>query len=550
MIVRAYCYAYKRKKENESNGDVQFKDAPCYFFYYWIEKLVPKETHTSELPDFLGKFYKTLDSTAGENWCKVTYEDPDINTFALRKGVHDFTYDYDKIQNNVKQNGSTRGSEYIGYLNGIDSACRIVSAGCPKEGNSDPYCADFNKEYRVYCEQKVQELRAQLNNPNQAGSSGSFSDADVVSRVSANQWYSDCSLDKLPSRRIYGKFEEEEGEDVVDGEIVCKVDTVETNLTPVLSNYGEMKKYTKKIAKAWCKAISGATEAKGEKKVDNVVYYSLYYWLGGKVWESGRNDKPLPDVMSEIYLALETASHGITRVPTCTENIDQNLFNKMKKVFEYYYDYGTIKDCIQKSQTSESNCIQEYSSYLQEAVTAYNGMEQYCDGKDNVLRRICCKYFNEISNSSGGTNIPKPSELKSELDRIQETAMLEAEAASSTTTPTAPIISSILGLLGIPTLGFYLYKYNLLPPGIKNFFGGGRSSNNFGNRKIRSVRRNFDTLTEYTTENASTIGPTEYSTEHSTVESIDNSTIYNGPSRKERTNNTTDRRKNISYQNM
>ncbi|CAA9991326.1 KIR protein [Plasmodium knowlesi strain H] len=155
---------------------------------------------------------------------------------------------------------------------------------------------------------------------------------------------------------------------------------------------------------------------------------------------------------------------------------------------------------------------------------------------------------------------------------------------TSTTIPTTPIISSVIPLVGLPTIAFLLYKYtSIFSP-----------KNNSTNRGRRFDQQNLNTFMDSSTENSalqSTLDPTLYSTydstrsssynstydstnfsggnitdsatEHSgeysttvsgpesTYEYRDgNSTIYNRQPRKVRTNKNTQRRKNIGYHRM
>ncbi|ANQ05998.1 KIR protein, partial [Plasmodium coatneyi] len=448
MVLDAYCCAHKLKKEqSQSSGD------PCLFFYYWMEDKFHSHTDNRKLRDFMREIYETLKVAPYNHECKVIYQcNIDKSLFGYIKEVYDFSYNYSTIETNAEHYRSAHLTEYSRYLGKIRTACLVARAQC-KENENDPYCTWFNEKEgkeEYYCNRKkLLELEnGKPNpNPNQAGSSGSFSDEDEV-----------CKLENLPSKLGYSRFDGGVASSM-ESEIWNKEGEIENKLKPVLTKYGNMQQHIDNIAKAWCYLVNIAVEgAAGKKEVKGPVYYLFYYWLGDKVWSSDRNGTPFPDVMTEIYFPLQTVFHGIDRGPICTEDIDQIKFNQMKKVFDYYYDHGTIKDCIHKSQISGLNCAQVYSDYLQEAADVYGKMKQYCE-QPGSSRKICCKHFNEISNQIDGSNIPEPSELKYKLELLQQTIVSEAETISPTSTPTGPIVSSTLGtLIGLPIIVYLLYK--------------------------------------------------------------------------------------------
>ncbi|CAA9990595.1 KIR-like protein [Plasmodium knowlesi strain H] len=151
---------------------------------------------------------------------------------------------------------------------------------------------------------------------------------------------------------------------------------------------------------------------------------------------------------------------------------------------------------------------------------------------------------------------------------------------TTTTIPTTTIISSVIPLVGLPTIAFLLYKYtSIFSP-----------KNNSTNRGRRFDQPDLNTFMDSSTENSTlqstlystydstrsssynstydstnfsggniTDSATEHSGEYSTTVSgpestyeyrDGNSTIYNRQPRKVRTNKNTQRRKNIGYHRM
>ncbi|ANQ10843.1 KIR protein, partial [Plasmodium coatneyi] len=453
-IVKAYYYASKMKEDHPED------DTPCKFFYYWVGNFVSHEPDTTELSNVLKKVYGALTDTPYKNKCSVIYPDNDIwGKFDRMKELHNFSYDYGTIRSTVEKCNPEDYSKYLAYLHGIASSCKLVGTDCSEGQERSPHCGDFNKKYKDYCENEQPKLISLLSkcsppkpkpnpNPNQAGSSGSFSDADVSG---------ECELDDLPSKEAYRKFDEGE-EGAVHGTTECTVGTVKAKLDTALKSYPNIKNNAENIAKAWCKIINGAQDQGGRgKKVDGPPYYLFHYWLGEKAWDSVDGNNPFKEIIGNIYLALGDGFNNIIRDRLC-EDIDKVPFTQLKRVFEYSVDYSTIEACIEKFQTCGFNCTEMYSEYLNAAVSAHDGIREYCTQGKN-FKNICCTHLQRMFDQSGGSNIPEPSELKSQLESLQKATVPEKETISSTTTSNTPAVaSSTIALIGIPALGFYLYK--------------------------------------------------------------------------------------------
>ncbi|ANQ11151.1 KIR protein [Plasmodium coatneyi] len=447
-IAGAYCSACFM------NSTQYYKNEPCYFFYYWLGELFFKHRSKEDLDNFLEIVYRTMRNVPDSKKCNIKYKDENKHIFEQKRKVHIFSSDYGTIQRLVGNCKPTDCSEYLKYLQDIKAACKLVSVGCDGSGHeSGEYCNDYNEKYKNYCDKNLQELidlcierkqRKPNPNPNQAGSSGSFSDSE------------EDDLDDFPSKLGYSRFNGQV-KYTVENIPECNEETVKANLNNALDKYASIKEDIDKIAKAWCYTVKG----RAGEELNNDLYYLFYYWLGGIVWKKGESNT-FPVVMNAIYSALWGVLHKISATPMCT-NIDQGKFNQMKKVFNYYYDYSTITECIESSPASGPNCTDKYSDYLDKADAAYGGMEKYC-GPGNNLNRTCCTYFKKISNQSDGNSILKPLELKSKLEPLRRERSLElgplptADGATSSGGATPAIISSTAALIGLPMAAFFLYK--------------------------------------------------------------------------------------------
>ncbi|ANQ07078.1 KIR protein [Plasmodium coatneyi] len=521
------------------NTQPSFKGVSCYFFYYWVGELFFKGRSRGDLGEFIGIVYNTLHGVPNGNECNIKYEDNNKHLFEHKKKVYIFSHGYETIQRLVQNCASTEAKEYLIYLQGIRAACSSAGAGCEGGYHSEgTYCNDFNKKYKVFCDKIQSELIPQLTsklkpnpNPNQAGSSGSFSVADV-----------NCNLDDLPSKLRYKEFNKG-AQCPAESIIFNQKDTVKTYLKSALGNCKEMLNDVDNITGAWCYICNGIdnNELKGN------LFYLFYYWLGDKVWKEVKDgNNSFKEIMGDIYNKLRSVLGSITCGLT-DENIEEGTFYNARAIYNYSVDYSTITECIQKSRTSGSTCTQGYSEYLEGAAKAYNQMEQYCEESTNT-KKACCTQFKKMFKEDGADKIQEPSKLKFELESLTRSRGAEAGTISppAITSNTAPIVSSVFAVMGLPALAYFLYKYNLLPSWVGNYF----AKNNSSRRKRRSNMRDFDTFTE----NSSTFdSASEYTTTVSTADSTDGSTIYNRrvpPSTTRREANNTGGHQNIGYQNM
>ncbi|ANQ06238.1 KIR protein [Plasmodium coatneyi] len=278
----------------------------------------------------------------------------------------------------------------------------------------------------------------------------------------------------------------------------------------------------------------------------------FYFWLGDKLEGKLKGGyAKLKEVIQSIYIKLNDGPNNELCANTFLDStmhntVNSSILKQRKKVFDYYYDYRTIWTKIKDSQAAGTPCTTAYDTYL----TGVKGTDEDRGdrGADGAYGQIKASgslnqdlYFKKFwdkfegNGVSGGGTIPEPSKLKSKatggddppppspdaeeanllscLDQLSSTVSSKPSvvAASSPqvedggTTTTPAIISSTLGtLIGLPTLAFMLYKYNLLPPWIRNTFKGrGRNRR----RKRSAIRRNFETLTTdtsslYTTDNS------------------------------------------------
>ncbi|ANQ06287.1 KIR protein [Plasmodium coatneyi] len=378
-IMKAYYCACTMK------GEEPFEDAPCYFFYYWMRNMVPKDSHTYTLPEVLNAIYQTQGNVPCENRCSVKYDDVEEDLFKKRKEVFDYSYDYKIVEKELQKGESDCEGKWSKYLRDVASACDAVSAKCQRGNSNEPhYCSDFNKKYRDYCDDKLPELESLLSqcnppkpkpnpNPNQAGSSGSFSDA---------------AAENLPSK-------------IADKELnnpqnLCKdSDNVPEKIRRALKEENGEGEYTKKLKEVWCYASD--KENKGTLSQEQRCGF-LYYWIGNTLWSTLDNTE-FWDVMSAVYSELKQLPDIGERCNIVCSHINRDLFTFEKQVYEYYKDRGTMEA---KLNQSSGYCSEEYSNYLKNAVLAYRIVEAECKGNSATDNSKCGGFMGKY-----GKNSPK-----------------------------------------------------------------------------------------------------------------------------------------------
>ncbi|CAA9991294.1 KIR protein [Plasmodium knowlesi strain H] len=523
-IIDAYCYVSKVKGEGSD------PDIPCLFFYYWLGNMVPKDANTYKLSDVLGAIYQALEDTDYSPKCKIIYEDVDRINFELRRRIHDFAYNYKTIQGLVEKCESAEAKEYLRFLQRVSGACRIVGVDCPEGGvhGNGTYCDDYNKKYKEYCETELRELQEQLKtclkpnpNPNQAGSSGSLSDAQQEGD----------DLGWLPSKKVYTEIVRITDPCGDDGSLISGVEEA-------VKAHREVKEEANSIAKYICYSLGKKDTLSGG---DPSLYY-VYYHVGNTYSSYFKKDD------SSFWKFMGTVSQQLGELPVDKENkckielshIDTKDFIWEKRMYDYYKDYETIKE---KLQYGESPCSTELDQYLTEAAIGYKLIHRYCNGKTEGKEKAFCDKFKTKYDEHKPEELLGEkciSNLEDEISAYAENSGIIYNGESGEDTASAeiasifsfardgPIASSGLAAVGLPAIAYLLYKYTSLPSWLREQFGG--RSNNISRSQRRARRSTGPNFSNFT-EDVSTEVPTEYSSYLSTLypleESIENnSTTY------------------------
>ncbi|ANQ05730.1 Uncharacterized protein PCOAH_00000930 [Plasmodium coatneyi] len=189
---------------------------------------------------------------------------------------------------------------------------------------------------------------------------------------------------------------------------------------------------------AWSTTLVNAwdlvSKIKKNDSSDDIICSWFYYWLGNKVHKGTYSGK-FSDVMNNVYSALnEVLPGGYCRITET--NVNKENFEEKMRMFEYRQDYEPKKEQLQiyhkfcdSGYRDEAKSTQTFSNVNLQCKNDANS--KYCTKFEKTYEDYCKKEA-----SSGLVCTPPPT------------------AAASATT----IVSSILGVVGLPTIAFFLYK--------------------------------------------------------------------------------------------
>ncbi|ANQ06773.1 KIR protein [Plasmodium coatneyi] len=544
-IIHAWCYVAKGTDDDKTS----YKDH-ANFFYLWLGyKLITESGCTKSFKDIMEDIYTKLNSKYGGDKWELNYTNNDNPMFTVKKAVYEYSKDYPTIESQLKPQGTTCDTQYSLYLRGVVPAFNSVRTQCTGGKRSyGAYCDEFDRMFPGDKHDKLKQLKC---NPATAvkpataakpvasctgtwnpGSSGSASDdGGSLLRI-------------LNSRKAYNKVQ-------ANG-CFCNNEDDFDKMDKTWWKSSHIEKYKEDIIKAWCNtqedSIRTAHNSDG--------CYSLYFWIGDKIWNTTIESNSFSSTMETIYNELTKikVQHQCNNIYQ-DSNIMKSHFDQAKTVHDYYKDYTTLLGHLNGNRAS---CDPEYERHIQKITEACKTVGENCPS-GNSNNDPYCTWF-QMKNSGGYCNDDKLKELQCNTGalaadtafqlhgvtfagqglgaaRNSETKVEQPPSADATPSVNIPAISSVFSVGGIALGAALLYKYTSLPHWISNTFFG----NNGGNRKRRTLERNFDTFAEdtstlYTTDTSTIDGRTEYSAPYTTVRS-----------RRGRNNK---RERNIRYQNL
>ncbi|CAA9988182.1 KIR protein [Plasmodium knowlesi strain H] len=576
QILEAYCRVF-----TQDRGSSPYYE-PCHFFYFWLGNLLKdKLTGPASLHDAMKPAYTHLGNFqfkgAFKEKCEDLYPYIGKDLFDLYKKIFDYAYNYKSLESKSEvKNKFLCSSECATYVKEVEQAYSSVNSACGSDASGDKFCQELKTEYSKYFDNNHKPKWKCTPVTEGESEDEEEEDHDDDDNPLWNiEEIEEEKLSALPSRaQFYKSFEG--GESSCGGEDENDWTWIKQMRHPLGEDKApDINEFTERIIKGLCYV----QRMKSSSTTNNNKYCNFFYfWVGGMLWRKFKwRNKSFRDNMEKIKVAVEqnTSEHGCTfNFPT--RGMKYFMLNKI--LFDYFEDKNYMKTALGE-QHGGMNCANPYYKYLQRAYNAYWTMRGLCPdvveggGSNNGW----CTEFNNLYNvCKNGGKADTHAECKVALteplgtlctDRSNPASMEEENAlstptgtSSSTTSIPGTVAGGTLATVGLPTIGFFLYKYTSLFDGIKNSLFGG--SNNTGGRNRGRGRRStirhqhFDD--NFTGNDSSTLGDDSSTLgggggESSTLggSSTDVSTIYNEPpsrptgSTRTRTNNR--RQGNIRY---
>ncbi|SBT85607.1 PIR protein [Plasmodium malariae] len=257
-------------------------------------------------------------------------------------------------------------------------------------------------------------------------------------------------LDLLSSKN-YEDFESS-GDNHCYGE-EDKIKTIKSQL----NSYNDIKSVEDKILHALC-FISFSNN--GPKC--NEQCYSLYYWIGNKLFNILSNDGSFSDIIT----TFDTCSKRIAGRDKCKcdffGSISKEEFNKMKIVYEYCKYHDTIEETL---QINGNMCDRASKEYLDQAINTYNEVYETCNSSSSkAYCEVLMKHVPKCFSKKLLTLKYKIKEYHSESIGLNELDDHFPNGTTPTTGQSTYSISQILMLVAFPLAGilfisFILYKF-------------------------------------------------------------------------------------------
>ncbi|ANQ10965.1 Variable surface protein Vir7-like protein [Plasmodium coatneyi] len=256
------------------------------------------------------------------------------------------------------------------------------------------------------------------------------------------------NLGRLPSQSAYNELGGQTGacSSTLDDRLLRRE---ERKLEEALTNYENVKVFVDEIVGAWCfihktKKVSDPTDP---------WCYWFYYWLGNTALQvSGKIF--LSDFMNTVYNALEKVdvTHKCEKIGEHISKID---FNQIRTVYEYYRDFEAIR-----AQLSGSGyqCDEKYEEHLQDILKSYEPVHTKCNGG---VYGEHCKEFQDMFTDDKYRDLLLPKN-RTVVTVSKSMEQLPASSTANTALSTAIVPSTVATLLGLPAVGFLLYKVSIM----------------------------------------------------------------------------------------
>eukprot|EP00366_Plasmodium_knowlesi_P001188 XP_002258685.1 KIR protein [Plasmodium knowlesi strain H] len=540
-------------------SDVESYYDPCKFLYFWIGTQLWQRSevkgNTANFQTIMNTIFSRTDNRQFWTKCNSSfsnlYDGISKERFQEAKELYDYYYDYNELTNldNAECTKYCQNGRCTNAFNTANSTYQQLTSRCEPH-SFDAYCTEFKirsarKGEREFAQPQQIQCKAKKND----------------------------MLAQLPSSLLYEEFEKKERLNK------CNSSTIQSlmpQLQPEMKDYNCKNDCIEKALYAWC-FINNETEAKDKAWYDD-RFHLFYSWLGQKMFGHSNSKDKISYPMNQVYNVLKGLHIGQDckdmweDVLLDSETPGENFSNR-KALYEYFVDYGTLESHLGISgigTTAKKKCEKKYYEHINKITKACNAISDYCKkegghendeyctwfngkkenycNKDKIAKLTCKQVvYKPPSSGPGSTGTWNPGS-----SGTASTGDHSISGSDGSSGGVGGMVGGTLATVGLPTIGFFLYKYTNIFDGIKKSLFGGSNNTGGRNRGRRSTigRQHFeDILTE---NDSSTLGDDGSTTlgggggGSSTLggSSTDVSTIYNEPPRR-----TTGRRERAGTNN-
>ncbi|CAA9986903.1 KIR protein [Plasmodium knowlesi strain H] len=532
----------------------------CHFLYYWLGDKIKNNFNGRGLHEAMQTVYGNL-ASAGKcnNNCTNLYPDMSKSNFDERKTIFDYAYNYTTSRKDGEGKKYTCSLDCDQYLQEVKEAYLKVKDSCNGHNTSNGrWCKEFTQEYRNYFDGDQPILTCKTECEPEPPT---MKDLGILLSGGAYDEFND-------NWRTYNG--------------VGSTAALKSSLRNLLGRYLETSDCTDKVASAWYYMTDVMDKTHNRYYKDRCEYF--YYWLGDLVSSKLKingGTTSFSKAMNELYAALQKlpGSKGACPAINTSDNVDSALFNSRKKIFDFHRHYENIKEMLGRSG---NQCNNTFGTYVDHTKSAYTAVEGDSGGSSNEYwnefwKRHKGDIIGEITNltcqpaspkkpsagddfdlgdavvDGGNVELPKAdidvSGPKVDIDvpdvniegpegklkgpkvkgDVDVSLPKVEEAADGNSGSIVGSVSGGLATVGLPAVGFFLYKYTDVFDGIKKFLFGGLSNNTGGRNRGRGRRSTLrsdlnTTYSDHDYDGISTIGGSD-----SMSESITDTSNYSLP---------------------
>ncbi|ANQ07238.1 Uncharacterized protein PCOAH_00018410 [Plasmodium coatneyi] len=439
-IVRNYYYVCMMNGNNPSDN------TPCQLFYYWLgEKVRGGKKPAQSFGVVMNSIYTALKEFPPmikyKGKCKNLYPKISDALFEYRKTLFDYHYDCKDEQGRPRSKEPSSCQKCKGLLQAAKDAYDELEEWCRTGG--EEYCTGFRANYKGGTTQYPKPEKLECT-------------PEALPKPTRPE---KCKKD-VPSQEVYCQFDDAD-------EHSCDANSgaagVISTLKHKLEQYNISGSYENNIVGAYCKA-SKMEKGSGSNS-DGCNFF--YYWLENVMRTVNELDKKFGTYMEGIYEKLEQlrVDKRCTNLYERKNNISWKIFKQMKRLFDYQKDKSTILSGVGEGDP----CPVQYQTYLKNVKCAYQTIQKKCTGGENSGREWCTQFGKWHANYKNETELKFGCVLNNPAQCTQEESSSESHESVvqpnsatypvGTSTPTAPIISSAVAGVGLPTIvAFLLYK--------------------------------------------------------------------------------------------